>query len=237
MTSTPMFYPRSLYLSAIGAAPDLFASTPQARLAAARSLSPRARRKLLSRVAGWPPNSPGALNAYLLLVTTKPPTWRDSLAEWKERPLTLGHPHEGFLYPDPLGFWAEVRRWAAEVLCDHGPDGDPSFTASEALAVSTLVHVGDTPGALALACSTCRPGMVLFLDEPAWQAAGWHVASTPHHVPDPHRAGQVYQGFWGRTPAGLVVGKAPQHPTMHRFYRADDMRGFLRAAPSMTSTN
>src|SRR3954471_946285 len=155
-----MFYLSSLYLSAIGAAPDLFASTPRARLAAARSLSPRAARKLVSRVAGWPPNSPGALNAYLLLVTTKPPTWRDNLVEWKERPLTLGHPHEGFLYPDPLGFWAEVRRWTAELLCDHGPDGDPTFTPPEAMAVSTLVHVGDTRDALTLAVATCRPRMV-----------------------------------------------------------------------------
>jgi hypothetical protein len=183
-------------------------------------------------VRGWPPSSPGALNAYLLLVTTKPPTWRDSLAEWKERPLTLGHPHEGFLYPDPLGFWSEVRRWVADLLCR---DADAAFTGSEALAVSALVHVGDAPGALALATATCRPAVVLFLDEPAWQASGWTVdASQPHHVPDPHRDGHVYQGFWGRTAEGLVVGKAPQHPSMHRFYRAEDMRGFLRAAPVST---
>jgi hypothetical protein len=163
-----------------------------------------------------------------VLVTTKPPTWRDNLAEWRERPLTLGQPHEGFLYPDPLGFWAEVRRWVTDLLADD----DPTFSASEALAVSALVHVGDSPGALALARSTCRPAVVLFLDEPAWQASGWQASGVqPHHVPDPHRDGQVYQGFWGRLADGLVVGKAPQHPSMHRFYRREDMREFLRSAP------
>ncbi|MEY2455802.1 MAG: hypothetical protein QOK06_896 [Acidimicrobiaceae bacterium] len=231
------------YVSAIAGDQDIYAATPRARLAAARSLSPRAARKLQSRVVAsgdvasgvvasgvgaWPPNSPGALNAYLLFVTTKPPTWRDKLVEWRERPLTLGHPHEGFLYPDPLGFWAEVRRWTVELLCNTE---DPTFTASEALAVTALVHVGDAAGALLLACATCRPGVVLFLDEPAWQSAGWEVAAQPHHVRDPHRDGQVYQGFWGRTADGVIVGKAPQHPTMHRFYLADDMRQFLRSAP------
>ena len=167
-------------------------------------------------------------------MTTKPPTWRDNLAEWKERPLTLGHPHEGFLYPDPLGFWTEVRRWVADLLCR---DGDSTFTGSEALAVSALVHVGDAPGALGLAMATCHPAVVLFLDEPAWQASGWTVEpQRPHHVPDPHRDGQVYQGFWGHMRDGVptfdcIVGKAPQHPSMHRFYRAEDMRGFLRADP------
>ena len=60
---------------------------------------------------GWPPLSPGACNAWLLLVTTKPPQWGDDLVPFPEAPLTLGEPHEGFLYPDPIGFWDEVRRW------------------------------------------------------------------------------------------------------------------------------
>jgi hypothetical protein len=29
----------------------------------------------------------------------------------------------------------------------------------------------------------------------------------------------------------MVVGKSPQHPTTHNLYRAEDMVGFLRAAP------
>jgi hypothetical protein len=57
------------------------------------------------------------------------------------------------------------------------------------------------------------------------------VKPEPHHIPDPHRAGQVYQGFWGRRDDDLVVGKAPQHPSAHRFYAWEHMAGFLRSAP------
>jgi hypothetical protein len=176
-------------------------------------------------VKHWPDNSPGSVNAWLLLVTTKPPSWRDSLVEWRERPLAVGEPHEGFLYPDPLGFWAEVRRWSVELLRAF----EPSWDASEALALTTLVHVGDEVEALARAVATCQPRVVLFLDEPAWQAAAWTARTEQYYVPDPHREGQVYQGFWGSRPDGVVVGKSPQHPTMHRFYDSVDMRGFLRS--------
>ncbi len=61
---------------------------------------------------------------------------------------------------------------------------------------------------------------------------------TPLTIPDPHRRGQVYEGWWGTTPAGTVVGKAPQHPTMHRLYRAEDLRDWLRPGadpPGVTS--
>jgi hypothetical protein len=77
--------------------------------------------------------------------------------------------------------------------------------------------------------------VVLFLDEPAWQASGWNVEAAHYSVPDPHRDGQVYQGFWGRRPDGLVVGKAPQHPTMHRFYKPDDMTMYLRGIGDIAS--
>jgi hypothetical protein len=41
----------------------------------------------------------------------------------------------------------------------------------------------------------------------------------------------VYEGFWGATADGTVVGKAPQHPAMHNLYRAEDMDRFLASAP------
>ena len=177
------------------------------------------------RVTGWPDNSPGAVNAWLLFVTTKPPSWRDPLIHWPDEPLTVGRAHEGFLYPDPIGFWAEVRRWAVETFRGI----ERSWDVSEALAVTALIHVGADAGALGTAMRTCRPATVLFLDEPAWRASGWEVDPWPFDIPDPHRPEQSYGGFWGRRADGLVIGKSPQHPTMHRLYDAGDMKAFLRA--------
>jgi hypothetical protein len=194
---------------------------------AARSLSGRARRKALDSVATWPADSPGALNAWLLFVTTKPPLWREKLLAWPDGPLTLGEPHGGFLYPDPIGFWTEVRRWSIELLRVH----EPHWSTGECLALTTLVHVGERPEHLALARRTCRPRMTVFLDEPAWQGADLDVATTALAIPDPHRAGQYYEGWWGTTPDGAVVGKAPQHPTMHRVYRSEDLSMWLQRAP------
>jgi len=57
------------------------------------------------------------------------------------------------------------------------------------------------------------------------------VRQHPHYVPDPHREGQVYEGFWANDGDGLVIGKAPQHPATHRLYRAADMDRFLSLAP------
>lgn len=205
----------------------LHADAPAVRLAAARSLTARARRRALARSVDWPPDSPGAGNAWLLLVTSKAPSWRDPLHPWVERPLTLGEPHEGFLYPDPIGFWDEVRRWAVELL--RGVE--PAWGTAESLSLTTLVHVGSEPGHLDRARATCLPRLIVFLDEPAWQSAGLEVSATPFAVPDPHRRGQSYQGWWGTTTDGTVVGKAPQHPTMHRLYRAEDLTAWLRAAP------
>ena len=84
-----------------------------------------------------------------------------------------------------------------------------------------------TPAQLAVAQDLCRPRLIVFLDEPAWQSAAIEVATAPFSVPDPHRAGQVYEGWWGTTASGAVVGKAPQHPTMHRLYRAEDLTAWL----------
>jgi hypothetical protein len=207
---------------------DLFSDDPATRLERARSLSGRARRKAMAVDGPWPTESPGARNAWLLLVTTKPTSWRDPLLSWPDGPLTLGEPHAGFLYPDPIGFWAEVRRWAIELFRRH----QPQWSTGEALALTTLVHVGDDPEHLNVGRRVCRPRMIVFLDEPAWDAAELDVATAPLAIPDPHRPGQVYEGWWGTTTEGDVVGKSPQHPTMHRLYRGEDLSDWLRRAPA-----
>jgi hypothetical protein len=211
----------------VGDTDPVFDDDPATRLRAARALSRRARRRLLADVPRWPDHSPGARNAWLLLVTTKPPTWADALHPWPDGPLTLGELHDGFAYPDPIGFWAEVRRWSIELFRAR----QPAWSTAESLALTALVHVGGDAGHLRTARDLCRPRMVVFLDDPAWQASGLDVPATPLAIPDPHRPGQQYVGWWGTTADGVVVGKAPQHPTMHRLYDAGQLSGWLRAAP------
>lgn len=208
----------------------LFAPDPATRLDAARRVKGRARRKLLD-VPGWPRTSPAARNAWLLLVTTKEPTWHDPLISWPEGPLTLGEPHPGFLYPDPVGFWAEVRRWSLALLRRE----EPRWSVAECLALTALVHVGDAADHLARATATCRPRLTVFLDEPAWEAAGLDLELVRRSVPDPYREGQVYEGWWALDGDGTVVGKAPQHPTMHRVYRAEDLTDWLLSTPRPTA--
>jgi len=206
----------------------LYSPRADERLTAARAQSRRARAALSARAADWPANSPGSLNAWLLLVTTKPPTWRDPVLTWHDRPLTLGEANESFFYPDPLGFWSEIRRWSQELFRLRYP----TWGLAESLALTSLLHVGEDPGRFRTAFDLFAPRVVLFLDEPSWTSSGLAVAKVVnHYIKDPHRAGQVYEGFWGQSAEGVVVGKSPQHPTMHKLYRADDMVGFLRAAP------
>ena len=147
---------------------------------------------------------------------------------WEEQPLTLGKAHEGFFYPDPLAFWAEVRKWTVELLRPHQPE----WGVSEALAVSALLHQGGDPARLRVALDVCHPRLVLFLDEPSWERSGLSARQTPHYIHDPHREGQVYEGFWGKGDEDLIIGKSPQHPTMHNLYREEDMVAFLCSAPS-----
>lgn len=161
------------------------------------------------------------------MVTTKPPAWRDPLVLWPEDSPTFGEPPHGFFYPDPLGFWTEVRRWATVLVRLRRPES----TTPDALAVSALLHMGDDVDRLAWAREVMRPSVVLFLDEPSWRASGIDVRRHLHHVPDPHRPQQVYEGFWATDDGGTVIGKAPQHPATHNLYRTDDMDEFLRAAP------
>ncbi len=219
---------RRTYHRAFGADPRLFAVDPAERLAAARKVKGRMRRSLEAAVGDWPPCSPAAINAWLLFVTTKPPTWRDPLVAWQELPPTVGRAPEGFWYPDPLGFWGEIRRWALELFRLR----DKTFSLHDALSLSGLLHMGDEPARLERAVELSEPQTILFLDEPSWERSGLEVRQVAHHIVDPHRRGQVYEGFWGHTPDGRVVGKAPQHPTTHNLYRAEDMLGYLRSAPA-----
>lgn len=187
----------------------------------------RAERALRRRAGQWPAYSPGTINAWLLFVTTKAPAWRDPLVLWPEDSPTFGEPPHGFFYPDPLGFWAEVRRWATVLVRRRRPE----WTTTDALAASSLLHVGDDEGRLAWARGLMRPRLILFLDEASWQRSSIDVRPTLHHVPDPHRPEQVYEGFWATDRDGTVIGKAPQHPATHNLYRAEDMDRFLRSAP------
>ena len=210
--------------------PDSLLYSPRAddRLAAARAQSKRARAALVGRAGEWPANSPGSVNAWLLMVTTKPPVWRDPVLTWQERPLALGEVNENFFYPDPLGFWTEIRRWALELFKLR----NPTWGLGEALTLTSVLHVGDQPDRLTAALRLCKPRVVLFLDEPSWNLSGLEARKqVNHYIKDPHRPGQVYEGFWGELADGVVVGKAPQHPTTHKLYRAEDMVGFLQAAP------
>jgi hypothetical protein len=140
----------------------------------------------------------------------------------------LGTPHPGFFYPDPLGFWTEVRRWITLLVRSAEPTAD----TPDAVSVAALVHVGDQPRRAAWARQVLQPAVVLFLDEASWSAAEVEADVVPFVIPDPHRKGVVYEGCWGRTATG-VVGKSPQHPAAHLFYRAEDMEQFLRSVPSI----
>lgn len=162
-----------------------------------------------------------------MLVTTKPPSWRDNLMFWRDTPPSLGEPNEGFFYPDPLGFWTEVRRWATVLVRLRMRD----WGTTDALGVTSLLHIGDDRDRLLWGLDLMQPRVVLFLDGPAWEKAGMTVREEPHYVPDPHRPQQVYEGFWAVTDDGTVVGRSPQHPATHKLYRAEDMDRFLTAAP------
>ena len=210
----------------------LFSPRADERLTAARAQGKRARAALAGKAGEWPANSPGSLNAWLLLVTTKPPVWRDPMLTWQDRPLTLGETNESFFYPDPLGFWREIRRWSQALFRLRYP----TWSLGEALALTSLLHVGAEPARFRTAFDLFLPRVVLFLDEPSWLASGLVVPKpVQHYIKDPHRSGQVYEGFWGEAADGVVVGKAPQHPTTHKLYRAEDMLGFLRSAPIPTA--
>ena len=91
------------------------------------------------------------------------------------------------------------------------------------LAVVTIAAVG----AIGLTGCQQAPDTAAFVGN-----ARLTAKQVAHHINDPHREGQVYEGFWSTGDDGLVIGKAPQHPTMHNLYREEDMLAFLRSAPA-----
>jgi hypothetical protein len=201
----------------------LYALSPAERLDAARRLDPKAGRRLQAAVTDWPPLSPAAANAWLLLVTTKPPQWRDPLLEFPEAPLALGEPHPGFLYPDPIDFWVEVRRWTAVVAGTR----QPPLAATDAVAVSGLLHLGDDLDRLTMAVATVRPQVVLFLDEPAWSAAALPGDNDP------------FGGWWRGTRPRTIAPHTPwsrDRPEVLQFFRFRPMRGANDRSPRPETT-
>jgi hypothetical protein len=129
-----------------------------------------------------------------------------------------------------LGFWTEVRRWVAILVRAAAPQ----LSTTDALAVAALIHSAGDLGRVDHTTRLCRPAMILYLDEASRAAAGVEPGIDIYTIPDPHRPGTVYEGWWSRGRSGVVVGKAPQHPASHNFYRTADMDAFLRAAPTAT---
>ena len=163
-------------------ADGLYANDPARRLEAARALHGRAPKKALAahgRLAG---RLARLLQRVAALRHHEAPSWRDPLHPWVERPLTIGEPHEGFLYPDPIGFWDEVRRWAVELFRLH----QPAWSTSESLSLTTPRARRRRPRAARVrAQRLCQPRMIVFLDEPAWQSAAIDVATTPFRCRTP----------------------------------------------------
>lgn len=147
-------------------------------------------------------------------------------------PPALGIAHPGFFYPDPLGFWAEVRRWSVHLVRRAWPHAQ----MAGALSVTAVMHADEPAPLVTAARTSMRPRVVLFLDERAWTGAGIVVSHPqPYAMTDPFREGQAYEGFWATLDDGTVVGKSPQHPAAHKLYRAADIDGFLAAAPIVTT--
>jgi hypothetical protein len=150
--------------------------------------------------------------------------------QWLDDPPTLGEPHHGFFYPDPLGFWSEVRRWIGIIVRTRAP----AMSAMESLAVASLVHCGEDPSRVAWATDRCRPVVTLLLDEASREAVGIPPPADLYTIPDPHRKGTSYEGWWTTDGDDRIIGKAPQHPASHNFYQSADMDRFLGALPMAT---
>ena len=125
--------------------------------------------------------------------------WRDPLVTWQDRPLSLGTPNQGFYYPDPMGFWAEVRKWAVELFrLRH-----PRWGATEALALTTLLPAASHPDRVARAVDAFEPRLVLFLDEPSWAASRASEAPSRSPTTSPTPTG----------PSRSTRGSGPSGPT------------------------
>ena len=159
------------------------------------ALTPRAVDKLRGRARGWPPLSPGSVGSWLLLVTTKPPQWRDPLLAFPEQPLSAGHPHEGWFYPDPIGFWAECRRWATLMVRARRP----AWASTEALAVSALVHLADEPDRLARRSRRVPATRRAVPRRAGVQARGSSLADVEQHqCPTPTATGRCTRALGAR---------------------------------------
>lgn len=189
----------------------------------------RAQRRVLEPAAReWAEKSAGAANAWLVLVGTRAPDWQDPLFDWREEPPTLGTPHPGLFYPDRLGFWTEVRRWITVLVRSAWPDA----LTQEALSAAAVLH-GQEPGAARASIALAQPRVVVALDDAAIDLlpATRTGDRDELRIRDPHRPRQEYTGWWAVTAGGVVVGKAPQHPAAHNFYKRADLDAFLAAAP------
>ena len=80
-----------------------------------------------------------------------------------------------------------------------------------------------------------QPDVTIVIGPGTEVIAGEHLIATPGGI-DSHIhmicPQQVYEGFWGTDENGLVIGKTPQHPTMHNLYREEDMLAYIRSAPA-----
>ena len=176
----------------------------------------------------WAPRSAGAANAWLVLVGTRAPTWQDPLFEWHDEPPTLGDPHPGLFYPDTMGYWTELRRWIGVVVRAAWPDAH----TQEALSAAAVLH-GEEPAATLASMARARPRVIVALDDGAVDLLPATALGAREHVTirDPHRPRQSYTGWWATTADGVIVGKSPQHPAAHNFYRRADLDAFLSRAP------
>jgi D-alanyl-D-alanine dipeptidase len=131
-------------------------------------------------------------------------------------------------YPDRLGYWSEVRRWITVLVRSAWPDAH----TQEVLSAAAVLH-GQEPAAALASIAVARPRVVVALDDGAVDLlpATSPTARESVTIRDPHRPRQAYAGWWAVTEDGTVVGKAPQHPAAHNFYRHSDLDSFLAAAP------
>ena len=200
----------------------LYAADPAARLAAACACTRAASaRSSMRAAADWPPDSPGALNAWLLLVTTKAPRGATRTSSGATpRPPSARRTRAS----------STPTRSASGPRSGTGRRRSSAWPITEALSVTTLLHGDGTWMGARARCAR----VVLFLDEPAWNAAGisGETALTPHADPRSRSAPARSTRAGGARPVTAIVGKAPQHPAAHKLYRRSDIDGFLRSIPA-----
>ena len=103
------------------ALPDGFYSgEPRERVAALADATEEIREALLNRVPEWPVMSPGALNAWLVLIGPSPGNSPGGAWTYDPRP-SIRRAHPGVAeYVDGRGFWNGVREYARAVFPELG---------------------------------------------------------------------------------------------------------------------